>query len=338
MSFLTLLLTIAAFCTGIRSDLEGSTAQEGRTFAAEPAHNVIVGPYELDFAKKSQIKPLSMPVWDSCTNAIEAAYGWEQNYISNDIVYDTVTWFMNHCYKYASASETWGAFGGSLDSMGRSQAGRDSVTNFAIYALGLRSDNEWFCYGVPYVAFKYGTWTKTPNQQDSNFSFDYRANRAIAAFLWHNPRCAFNIGNDSEEYYSLLEDQESLFSDTGHKGDVFDSTMPTLQDLGLDTLLKLSAGVSYVITTSSIILDARLVGNPTSDDGLLWLSIGREAWLNIGVYDVLGRTVPGSGYGGVFEQGTREVPIGMSGAPPGTYYVRIQTANNETRTLKLLKQ
>ncbi len=167
---------------------------------------------------------------------------------------------------------------------------------------------------------------------------DYRADRAIYKFLMDNPRCAFNITNDSIEYVDLLESQWNYWSDTSHRGEVFDSTIPTLHDLGLDTLLSFASVANYTALGSQIILDARLEGNPSSDGGILWLSIRREAYLHIAAYDLLGRQVQNAGYQGTFEQGVREVPLGLENAPQGTYYIRIQTANNETRTLKLVKE
>ena len=276
-------------------------------------------------------KSLSSPSIDttSCGNAYEAAYVWDENTINPGAAYDTMKWYITHCYQIANAGETWGNFGDSFDSVGQSPAGRDSIFNFVLYGLGLRSDDEWFCDGVPLLGVKY---------DGSGSDINYRDNRAILNFLMDNPRCAFNYRNDSIGYAGLLRGQWNLWADTSQPGEVFDSSLPTLQQLGLDTLLHFAADAVYPITTSPIVLDARLLGNPTDADGLLWISIGREAYLHIDVYDLLGRPVQNAGYSGVFEQGTREIPLGMGNAPPGTYYVRIQTANNETKTLKLVKE
>ncbi|HEY3875903.1 MAG TPA: T9SS type A sorting domain-containing protein [Candidatus Kapabacteria bacterium] len=265
---------------------------------------------------------------DSCSLALDFAGYAEVNGILFDSAYDTMQWYIKHCYKTANASSTWGAYQNSWSAVLYYPGGRDSIFNFVLFALGLRNDDEWFCLGVPLLQVKFVT---------SNGAMDFRACRAIDRFLMDNPRCGWNYDADSTDYSNLLRAQYNLWSDTANSG-TFDSTIPTLHDIGLDTLLKFAADAVYPITTSSIILDAKLEGNPTASDGLLWLSIGREAYLHIGVYDLLGRQVANAGYNGVFEQGTREVPLGMSAAPPGTYYVRLQTANNETLTLKLVKE
>ncbi len=288
---------------------------------------------DLDMVKKSNgIKPLSTLDADSCGEALNAAYNWDQNTTNPGAAYDTMKWYITHCYKNAS-DETWDIFGDSFDSVGQTAAGRQDVFNFILYALSLRNDNDWFCAAVPYLAieYDYGFQGQTPN---------YRADRAIYLYLMNNPRCAGNYTNDSEEYYSLLATQRQIWSDTSAPGSTMDSSVPTLHDLGLDTLLKINAqaGVTFALPTAAIINSASIVGNPFQNSTSVFLSIEREAYVTFQVFNILGEQVPGAGYAGTFEQGNATVPINMSNAPPGAYYLRISTANNETQTLKLTKK
>ena len=57
-----------------------------------------------------------------------------------------------------------------------------------------------------------------------------------------------------------------------------------------------------------------------------------------GLDHLLGEQIAGAGYNGTFEQGSAIVPMNLDASPQGIYYVRIQTANNETETLKLVKE
>ena len=213
--------------------------------------------------------------------------------------------------------------------MVNTQTGRDSIFNFVLYGLGLRNDDGWFCLGVPLLQVKFVQLNHP----------DYRACRAIDRFLMDNPRCKWNYVADSTDYSNLLRAQWNYWSDTAWSG-TFDSTLPTLHEIGLDTLLALSAkaGVYYEQLGPQIILDARITANPFPDETSLALSINREAYLHIQVYDLLGNRLERAGYEGVFESGQRVVPLGMSSQPPGTYYLRISTANNEVRTIKLVKE
>jgi hypothetical protein len=289
-----------------------------------------------ELTKKGFEKPLSNPkllTFDSCQNAFNAAAYWNQNTTNPGGAYDTMKWYITHCYQTANADDTWGTFGDSFDSVGQTAPGREAAFNFILYGLGLRSDDEWFCQGVPLLAIGYdsGPFGQTP---------DYRADRAIYKYLMNNPRCAYNYTNDSGEYGILLTTQWQIWTDTSAPGSTFDSSLPTLQDLGLDTLLAINAkaGVTFALPTPAIINSASITENPFENSTSVALSVGREAYVTIGVYNVLGVQVAGVGYAGVFEQGSRTIPLDMTNAPPGAYYVRISTAGSEVQTLKLTKE
>jgi hypothetical protein len=128
--------------------------------------------------------------------------------------------------------------------------------------------------------------------------------------------------------------------DTSHDGENYDTTLPTMQQLGLDTVLIINgeAGVTYAVPTPAIINSASVLENPFQNSTSILLSVGREAYITIAVYNVLGQQIAGAGYAGVFEQGSATVPINMSNAPPGAYYARVSTTNNEVQTLKLTKE
>ncbi len=287
--------------------------------------------------KPQSIKTMSLASGiDTCTTGFPDYVAELNSNFEWQIAYDTMRyWYIPHCYPIAEAQNTAGALDGSAR-IGVVMTTVDSLLNFrsfVIHCLTLRNDNEWFC---SFVGALGGTYTDSNNI----YNPDYRAARTIAKYLIDNPRCAYVANGDEFDYQQLLTTQHQIWVDSSAPGSKFDTTIPTMQQLGLDTVLEINAesDIVYPVQTSSIILDARLEGNPTADGGLLWLSIGREAYLHINVYDLLGRQLSGAGYQGVFEQGTREIPLGMANAPAGTYYVRVQTANNETQTLKLVKE
>ncbi len=290
--------------------------------------------------KQIGAKPLSIATdTDTCSTGFPDYVAEMNSNFMYRQAYDTMRyWYIPHCYPMALAPETAGALDGSAQ-LGVVLTDYDSVLNFrdfAIHCLTLRNDDEWFCAFVGAVA---GTYV------DSNNIYhpDYRAERTIAKYLTDNPRCAYAATGDAFEEQQLLETQWNVWNDSANiyfKDPPFDSSIPSMHDLGLDTILKLNAqaGVTYAVQGTQIILDARVTENPFPSATSIWLSIGREAYIHIEVFDLLGRAVSGAGYAGVFEQGSREIPLDMSKAPPGTYYVRVSTANNEVRTLKITKE
>jgi hypothetical protein len=86
------------------------------------------------------------------------------------------------------------------------------------------------------------------------------------------------------------------------------------------------------------LLDVRLADNPVTTRTSAIVDVGREAYIHFDVYDILGHKLDGPGYEGVFESGRRSVPLDLSGLASGSYYLRISTANNEVRTIKLVKE
>jgi photosystem II stability/assembly factor-like uncharacterized protein len=78
--------------------------------------------------------------------------------------------------------------------------------------------------------------------------------------------------------------------------------------------------------------------NPALDQASLFLTIDREAYVHIEVFDLLGHKLEGVGYEGVFEPGAHSTLLDLKSLRSGSYYVRITTANNEVRTIKLLKE
>ena len=89
------------------------------SISSTPIPSELVCSSGLDFTKKGiGVKPLSALVADSCGNAINAAGYDEVNSVNYGPAYDTMKWYISHCYKNA-IDGTWGAFGQSLDSVVR---------------------------------------------------------------------------------------------------------------------------------------------------------------------------------------------------------------------------
>jgi hypothetical protein len=217
--------------------------------------------------------------------------------------------------------------------------GRLDERSFLIDALKLRNDDAWFCNDVFAIA---GTF-ESPTSNGQNSAGDIPAQLAVIKYLIDNPRCAANIDNFAEEYDAERAGQKQLWNDTAnvyYKNEVFDSTLPTMQDLGLDSVLMFGAqaGVQYEAIGPQIIGNAQLSPNPTTNGATVTLEIEREAYVHIELFDLLGNKIGQTGFEGVFEPGTSATSLNLEGLPPGSYFVRITTANNEVRTLKLEKE
>jgi hypothetical protein len=248
-----------------------------------------------------------------------------------DQAYDSACYYLSHCHNQSiAADEGFGALIDAAVDTTLTQTGRASMKSFLLSVLPLRSDDDWFCHCVNAIGASF--------RLDTNQT---REDLSLLSWLMNNPRCAAYQAGIAADYYQERKDDCILWLDTTHWPDtVYDTTSLTMQQMGLDTVLKISAteGVSPEAIGTQILLSASITENPFENSTSILLSIGREAYVTIQVFDILGHQIEGAGYAGVFEQGNVTIPINMTNAPPGTYLVRISTANNEVQTLKLTKE
>jgi hypothetical protein len=195
---------------------------------------------------------------------------------------------------------------------------------------------QYFCADVHALM---GTVGITPDTdwQESNTN----NNRGMSVLYWilHNPLCT--NGDDSELYQnSRLSQKETYLNWPGLNRDSvpLDTTIYTMQQLGLDSVLKYAGLLGVSNNTPSIISSATAYPNPTGEGTVISFGIAREAYVSINLYNVLGHQVSTAGFGGVVEPGNLSVPISLVGLPSGTYFARIQTTYGEAQTVKLVKE
>jgi hypothetical protein len=283
--------------------------------------------------KKKGMKPQSsldttVDPRDSCSRAISAGVFWEGDMSHTEPAYDTMYWYLQHCYDRPDYDAAWAAFTSAAGPV-TAHWPQDSLLQLRAWIMSerhLNPANGWYCDCIDALG---GTYR------------DLRADLAILKFLIDNPRCAGNP-NYGLDYSTLRRLQKGVWADTVQPNPnvaVFDSSLPSFHDIGLDSLLAdAAAGVHYEALGPQIILDAHLTANPFPQQTSLSITTNREAYIHVEVFDLLGRQLSGVGYSGVFEPGTRDVPLNLSQAPSGSYYLRLSTANNETRTMKLSKE
>ena len=293
--------------------------------------------------KKKGAKPqgsLQNTSWDSCSIAYGWGQIWEGNSQESKPAYDTMHWYLQHCYSKPNSASGWPIFMAAASEVtmhGSDPSGlmtEDSLLQLRSWIMSERHLNPadgWYCYCIATLPL---TWPG-----------DIPVELSILKFLIDNPRCSNGPGYGDtwgKEYSHLRGLQYGAWLQTVWTKDnnaVFDTTLPPFNDIGLDSLLAdAAAGVHYEALGPQIILDAHITANPFPQQTSISITTNREAYIHVEVFDLLGRKLAGVGYAGTFEPGTREVPLDLSQAPSGTYYLRLSTANNETRTMKLSKE
>jgi hypothetical protein len=278
---------------------------------------------------KEEIQPAASLAFDTCLNALALTEQWTSGG-QYDASFDTMRYFFGHCWRDADPARSFSDLG-SCAGRSISLSTEKGRLGYRIWLLDtvlkVRNDDPWFCYGILQLTAAY-------DQYSSNIP----AYLAILKFVAENARCAPIRATVGDDYARERQYQIHLWQDTAKPHTTFDTTLPSLHDLGLDTLLNLAAVHQYDVVGPEIIRDAHLTVNPFKGTTTLSVTVNREAWLQVDVLDLVGRKLEEVSYRGAVEPGTKEIPLRLTDQPTGTYYLRISSANNEVRTLKLLKQ
>jgi hypothetical protein len=199
-------------------------------------------------------------------------------------------------------------------------------------------DPNYFCADVRTIM---GTVT-TGNVDTSWQQNNTETNRSLSVLYWliHNPLCFNPL--DSELYVNSRGSQyETYLNWPGLDRDTvpFDTTIYTMQQLGLDSVLKYAELLNASVGSEpSIITNPTAYPNPTGEGTVISFGIAKEAYVIINLYDVLGHQVTSAGFGSVVEPGNLSVPMSLQGLASGTYFARIQTTYGEAQTVKLVKE
>jgi hypothetical protein len=253
----------------------------------------------------------------------------------NQKCYDTLKLFIEQCPLFY---QSWGAF----PDMTGVVVGLASDTSIWLrYRNWLESvlylntvDPEYFCQCV-------GALSSTFSQSsDTTAALRSKAtNRALAVIKWllDNTKCDTS-GNQYTYQSGRREQRRQWLIDTNAYA--LDTTLPSMHDLGIDSLLNLhfTKGVNPTAYYADILLSFEVSANPLKRSTTLRFVADRSVYLRSEVYDELGRMVVGDGAGKVFEPGRHELPIDLTGRASGVYYLRVSLGDGETRTIKLVKK
>jgi hypothetical protein len=152
---------------------------------------------------------------------------------------------------------------------------------------------------------------------------------AILNYLKYNHPSCWSTSAQSEY------DQDSTYDHS--KG--YDPTkLPSLDSMGLGFLLN-NQGVSPTSPLPFTYLASFTTNpNPFVKQTTLEFTLNRMAYIQLEIYDELGRLVWGDGRGSSLEPGMHSVLIDGANLPSGTLYARISTGFGEVKTVKLVHE
>jgi len=278
-------------------------------------------------------KSTSVQSFDSCQIRYGSASAFADNYLWKQ-AYDTAKSYVETC---PNDYQSWRAFG-VMNQAAQAIWGAHDTTIYLRYRSWLESvlylnktDPEYFCMCVEAIGgtFKYASDTTEQLLWKS-------LNRGLAVLRWllGNTNCDTGM---LKRYYtdSRISQHQQWENDTTVK---LDTTLPSMHDLGLDSILNLHLGVGLAKSPYAGLLTTFSIStNPFTSTTTLLFSLDRMAYIKCEVYDELGRIVIGDGSGHVFDPGSHNIPINLKGFASGAYYLRISLGDGETKTIKMVK-
>ncbi len=287
---------------------------------------------------KDPVTPDTLSSFD-CERLAERGDSY-QHYGKYRWAYDSLKYYIEQCGMQEGA---WSEFSSitiaATGLAGIGIPGADTVfvwkeyENWLKSVLNLNPDKQYFCSDVFEVARAFEFFSES-----SNTSPDWNAAVSISRFA-EDSLCP----SWSSSFESLIKQarhiQHSLWQDTVQDSikTPLDTTLKTLDQLGVGYLRQYSSGVAYIPKTSNIIGKITASPNPFGDEVELQYSLNEGAATRIEVYDALGKLIwdNGQGYRAL---GKYSVKIPTKSWSSGTYYTRVLTVGGEVKTVKLIHE
>lgn len=193
--------------------------------------------------------------------------------------------------------------------------------------LYLTNDSNFYCSDV-------FTIVRQLSKDNCGIEFNWKGQITVMKYMVDSKKCLM----DSLYFDSLLIPNTWQYGYSSWLDTVvnplktpFDSTLPSLEDLGLGILL----GKSDVqqLTNNEIFVIA-VSQNPFSDQVSLQIEINVPTFLTIEIYDVIGKKF--DLIKKYIDKGNSTWIIYAHDLPKGLLYLRVSTLNNQVKTVKLI--
>jgi hypothetical protein len=281
-------------------------------------------------------KPLSMPVEpDACTMSFNRGHAFLQAGQWRT-AYDTIKDFITRCpfhFRVPFAfGEMYAAVQNGAD--GPSPECWENFRSWLLKALAWNRDKTYFCAIVEAIA---GTFSSPYDTTFTQGSAATNKSLAVTQWLIENDPCHDDELRDL--YVNTRGSQRAGWFNEDTSVVKLDTTLPSMHDLGLDSVLMYAGMVGvHSERAPDPMLNALASPNPVGQGTLVSFSTKREAYVKIEVYDLLGNTIHGGDFGRVIEAGKHQIPIDTRAWVRGTYYARISSSTGESATVKLVKE
>jgi len=284
--------------------------------------------------KKNNQRPTALDGADSCQILYASADQYRRDQTWQK-AFDTAKHYIEKCANYP---QSWRAF--QITGQGAQGIFVHDTSIYTRYHAWLESvlylnktDPEYWCQCVYAIANSFTATSDTTTLQKIE-----APNRLLAVYQWllQHTDCDTEI---LRREYQRARDAQYVRWQTTDTTIALDTTLPSMSDLGLDSLLNLHfSGVAHPAIYSGILNSLTISKNPFTSTTTLHFALDKMAYLKAEVYDELGRMIIGDGSGHSFDLGKHQIPFDLKSYASGAYYLRVSMGDGEVRTIKLVKK
>ncbi len=280
----------------------------------------------------------SSPHTESVPDSISCAdWYWVGNeYVSEgdyETGKDTLEAYIEHCYASPGSPDAFPQIGSAVGSIAQQNEWL-AFRNWLFSVLYLNPDTIYYCSDADQLIPTF-VYDEGPRGDDT------KGQLAVEQYLVESGKCpAFDTGLvhslKANWHAAYLKWQDTVKDSLANP---FDSTLPTLQQIGFQLLL----GPQYAIANNGILPTSMLgnIGiapNPFLDNTVIDYSLNVPATLTVEVFNVLGQRVASPVPSVLTTNGAYLLTLTGSAIASGTYYVRFSVPEGEVQTLKVVKE
>lgn len=252
--------------------------------------------------------------------------------------YDTARHFIEHCANTPNSRQGFKETGIAVQYISNDNNRWLEYREWLKSVLYLNTDTLYYCSDILAMG-------KTFQYIDPKTGMrDYRGERTLDQFVIENGKCPMFTDDFKEDYVSAYQVQRQRYFDTLKVTTdtnlyPFDSTIPTIDELGLGILRQNpNSSVRAIDAPKFSIGSLSASSNPFTQETEITLEMNATSVVRFDLLNELGQTVQSNNVGGlgrVTERGKHQIPLNGSDLASGTYYARFSTPYGEVKTLKL---
>jgi hypothetical protein len=258
---------------------------------------------------------------------------------------DTLEYYVEHCYSYAGLRyDVFGIIGSAIRqeypqvSSYANDSAMEGFRQWLFKVLYLNSDTE-SDGTIPYYCNDAMTAIGTLNPSDTFNLKGVASEAALEKYLIASGKCPFYVSQLEQNLRNLYQGWHIFWKDTVTDSLLtpWDTTLPTLQQIGFEILLGPKSSVMNFSALPSTVLGAiSATPNPFDAEVEIRYTLNVPATLTVEVFDLLGNKVATLVPGTMTQNG--DGMLKLAGLSPGSYYVRFSVPEGEVRTIKVIRQ